>query len=86
VNVKIPSVLEAYTNGARSVVAHGVTLDAVLHDLDRQYPGIRFRMIDERGEVRPHMRVFVNGELAPTLDLSVDARDEIVILQALSGG
>jgi sulfur-carrier protein len=86
VNVRIPSVLETYTGGRRQVEADGETLAALIADLDRRYPGIRFRMIDERDQLRPHMRIFVNGTAPPGLEVAVTERDEVVILQALSGG
>jgi molybdopterin converting factor small subunit len=83
--VELPTPLISYT-GTRRVEAHGATVDDLLHDLDRRYPGIRFRMIDEQGSVRPHMRIFVNGEQVWQLDSPVSATDRIQILQALSGG
>ncbi len=84
--VRIPSPLRSYT-GQRSVVdADGETVGALLLDLDRRYPGIRFRMVDEQGRVRKHMKVFVNDESVRDLDARVEARDEITIMQALSGG
>ena len=84
--VLIPTPLRSYTNGAAEVRAEGDTLYALLADLDRRYPGIRFRMIDEQDAVRPHMRIFVNQEQVLKLDLALSERDEVQILQALSGG
>jgi len=55
------SPLHSYTN-AREVEANGATLTELLADLDRQYPGLRFRVIDEQNDMRVHMRFFVNGE------------------------
>ncbi len=52
----------ARTPSSSEVEASGATLAAVLADLDRRYPGIRFRMIDEQDRMRRHMRFFVNGE------------------------
>ena len=83
--VLIPSPLRSYTN-ARHVEASGRTLGDVLADLDRQFPGFRFRMVDEQGEIRPHMRVFVNEEQIFDLNRRLGAEDEIHIVQALSGG
>jgi molybdopterin converting factor small subunit len=83
--VLIPSALRSYT-GEREVEAAGSTLAAVLLDLDRRYPGIRFRMIDEQDRFRPHIRFFVNGEQALDLRTTLQPGDEVVILQALSGG
>lgn len=83
--VFIPSPLLSYTN-RKEVNALGCTLAEALRDLDRQYPGIRFRMIDEQDRVRPHMRIFVNGEQTFALDRGLDERDVVHVIQALSGG
>jgi molybdopterin converting factor small subunit len=58
----------------------------LLADLDGRYPGIRFRMVNEIGALRPHVRIFVNREATTDLERTLSPRDEIVILQALSGG
>lgn len=83
--VLIPSALRSYTE-ASSTEAEGATLAAVLEDLDRRYAGIRFRMIDEQDRIRRHIRIFVNGEQVRALSHALDATDEVVIVQALSGG
>ena len=83
--VLIPSALRSYTERSEAE-ASGATLAAMLVDLDRQYPGIRFRMIDEQDQVRRHIRVFVNGEQARDLAQPLDPADEVIIVQALSGG
>ncbi len=83
--VLIPSPLRPYT-GRSWVEAGGATLGAVLDDLDRQFPGIRFRMIDEQERIRPHVRVFVQGTQVFELERDVRDADEILIVQALSGG
>ena len=83
--VLIPSPLHSYTGQAK-VQADGTTLAALLADLERRYPGIRFRMIDEQDRIRRHMRVFVNGEQVFDLSRALDAADEVVIVQALTGG
>ena len=83
--VLIPSALRSYTEHGEAE-ASGATLAAVLSDLDRRYPGIRFRMIDEQDRVRRHIRIFVNGELGRELAHPLRATDEVVIAQALSGG
>jgi molybdopterin converting factor small subunit len=84
--VRIPSPLRSYTGQLAVVDADGETVGALLLDLDRRYPGIRFRMVDEQGRVRKHMKVFVNDESVRDLDAPVTERDEITIMQALSGG
>ena len=84
--VILPSPLHGYTGGRREVEAQGATLEALLADLDARHPGIRFRMIDEQGRVRPHIKVFVNREQALALDRALGAGDEVLVVAALSGG
>lgn len=84
-NVLIPAPLRSYT-GQRHVEAVGPTLAAVLADLERQYPGIRFRMINEQDRMRPHIRFFVNGIQVFDLSQPLHSTDEVLIVQALSGG
>jgi hypothetical protein len=83
--VTIASPLLSYTN-RREVAAVGVTLDEVLRDLDRQFPGIRFRMVDEQERIRPHMRVFLDADEVRELSAAVDGARTLHIVQALSGG
>lgn len=84
--VLIPTPLRSYTKKKRLAEAEGVTVGEVLADLERQYPGIRFRMVDEHDRMRRHMRLFVNGEQVFDLARPLKASDEIAIVQALSGG
>lgn len=83
--VLIPDALRSYTESSRAE-AEGATLAELLSDLDRQYPGIRFRMIDEQERVRRHIRIFINGEQVNALSQPLNATDDVVIVQALSGG
>lgn len=85
-NVSVPSQLRDYTGGQAQVEGHGTTLAEVLADLDRRYPGMRFRMIDEQDRIRRHIRIFVNREQARDLGGTLGADDEVVIVGALSGG
>ena len=83
--VVIPGPLLSYT-GKREVEASGATLGELLADLDRQYPGFRFRVVDEQDRLRQHMRFFVNGEQVFTLETPLRASDAVHLVQALSGG
>jgi molybdopterin synthase sulfur carrier subunit len=83
--VLIPSSLRSYTEQSEAE-ASGATLAAVLADLDRRYAGIRFRIIDEQDGIRRHIRIFVNGDQVRELSQPLTATDEVVIVQALSGG
>jgi len=86
VKVLIPTPLRSYTGEQSEVEAQGGTLAEVLADLDRRYPGIRFRMIDEQDAVRRHIRIWVNRDEVRTLAVPLRASDEVIIFQALSGG
>jgi sulfur-carrier protein len=83
--VLIPGPLLSYTN-AREVEATGGTVTELLADLDRLYPGLRFRLIDEQENMRPHMRFFVNGEQVLDTTRALRPTDSVQIVQALSGG
>ncbi len=83
--VLIPSALRSYTERSETN-ARGATLAALLADLDRQYRGIRFRMVDEQDRIRRHIRIFVNGEQVHGLNQPLAENDEVIIVQALSGG
>lgn len=83
--VLIPGGLRFYTERSEVEVS-GATLGAVLAELERLYPGIRFRIIDEQDRIRRHIRIFVNGAQLRDLAQPLAAGDELVIVQALSGG
>ena len=84
-NVLIPSPLLSYTT-SNVVEASGATLADVLADLDRQFPGLRFRIVDEQDRMRAHMRFFVNGRQTFDLTHPLGETDRLHIVQALSGG
>ena len=83
--VLIPSPLLSYT-GRREVEARGATLADVFADLERQFPGIRFRVVDEQRQLRPHMRAFVGQQELRDLASPLSDGDTLHLIQALSGG
>lgn len=83
--VLIPSSLYSYTH-ASWVEAEGSSLAELLDDLDRRYPGIRFRIVDEQDQMRAHMRFFINSEQTFNLRHPLKGTDEVLLVQALSGG
>jgi sulfur-carrier protein len=84
--VVVPTQLRGYTGGRAEVEAEGATLAAVLADLDRQFPGFRFRVIDEQDRVRRHILLFVGGEREEDLARVIPPGAEVFIMGALSGG
>ena len=84
--VRVPSPLFSYTKQQSVVDAAGTTLAEVVGDLDRRFPGMRFRMVDEQDRIRPHIKMFGAGQHVQTLAAPVTERDEVRIVAALSGG
>ncbi len=86
VRVRIPTPLRSYTDQKAWVEGCGSTVDELLRDLDRAYPGMRFRIVDEQGRLRQHMKVWVNEDAVRDLSTAIAPTDEVTIMQALSGG
>lgn len=84
--VRIPTPLRSYTDQQKAVDGEGATVAEVLADLDQRFPGLRFRMVDEQGRLRQHMKVWIGQDPVTDLASPVAATDEITIMQALSGG
>jgi molybdopterin converting factor small subunit len=86
VKVYVSTHVRSYTAGKSEVEAEGRTLAELMADLDRRYPGLRFRLIDEQDRIRQHMNFFVGG--VPVRDLAhpIAPGEQVHILGALSGG
>lgn len=93
VRVRVPSPLRSYTNAPEVGVAVPVlapelppTVRGVLASIDGAYPGLRFRIIDEQGQVRPHIRLFVGHRMTRDLATPIPSGEVLMIVAALSGG
>jgi hypothetical protein len=94
VRILIPGILRSYTAGAHrldlavpvAAAATEPTLGAVLDALDARCPGLRFRIVDEQGSVRPHIRIFVGQDAVRDLAVPVPPVLEVMLVGALSGG
>ena len=86
INVRIPQPLRNLTANQSVVQATGADLGSCITHLEGAFPGIRFRMINEAAALRPHMRVFVNRSAVIDLGQPLTPTDDVVIVQALSGG
>jgi sulfur-carrier protein len=91
--VHLPAALSAYAERRRhlelALPAQGATVAGLLDELGRAHPGVRQRVQDEQGTLRPHVNVFVNGESIRYLDglaTPLAESDEVWILPAVSGG
>ena len=84
--VRVASPMRSYTAGATTVDADGATLAELLTDLDRRFPGLAFRIVDEQGRLRRHVVIWLGGERCRDLSTALAGYDEVVLMQALSGG
>ncbi len=84
--IYVPTPLRSYTLEKSQVEAGGSDLAELLAELDRIYPGLRFRIINEQDRIREHIKIFINQELATSLRVPLRSNDEVQILCALSGG
>ena len=89
IRVRIPTPLRRVTNGERVVEVQGSTLAQALADLDRRFPGIQAKILDERGEVLQFVNIFVNEKdirFLAGLQTSLGDDAEVSIVPAMAGG
>ncbi|QBI52253.1 MoaD/ThiS family protein [Streptomonospora litoralis] len=89
VSVRVPTILRTYTKDAAEVSAEGETVQAVLADLDANYPGIRGRIVDDNGKIRRFVNVYVGDEdvrFAQGVDTPTEAGTQVSIIPAVAGG
>jgi sulfur-carrier protein len=89
VTVRIPTPLRAVAKGNADVQAKGDTIDELIADLERQFPGLRERLVDDAGELRRFVNIYVNQEDIRFMDNRATALkdgDEVAIVPAIAGG
>ncbi|GAA1610169.1 MULTISPECIES: ubiquitin-like small modifier protein 1 [Kribbella] len=89
VSVRVPTILRPYTQGASEVSAEGGTLTEVLDSLDTSYPGIKGRVLDESGELRRFVNVYVDDDdvrFAEGLQTAIKDGGQVSIIPAVAGG
>ena len=84
--VHVPSPLFSYTGNRAQVTATGATLAEILNDLDRQFPGFKFRVVNEQDRIRSTILFYIGGKVTRNLLDFVGAADEVHLIAALSGG
>lgn len=87
--VRLPTVLRAQADGQTTVEIQGSTVREVLQDLVATYPGLGANILDESGDLRRFVNVYVDDEdirFMDKLDTSVASGDEVAILPAVAGG
>jgi len=89
VNVRVPTILRTYTGGESEVSAEGDTLSEVLDSLDASYHGIKGRIVDEQGQLRRFVNVYVGNDDVRFLDgleTKVSSGSEVSVIPAVAGG
>ena len=89
VSVRVPTILRPYTQGASEVAVEGTTLSEVLDSLDTSYPGIKGRVLDDSGELRRFVNVYVDNDdvrFAEGLQTSIKDGGQVSIIPAVAGG
>ncbi|MDQ4052106.1 MAG: MoaD/ThiS family protein [Actinomycetota bacterium] len=89
VSVRVPTILRTYTGGESEVTASGETLADVLEDLDASYTGIKGRILDDNGELRRFVNVYVGNDDVRFLDNLATPTPEgtqISVIPAVAGG
>jgi molybdopterin synthase sulfur carrier subunit len=87
--VRIPTPLRSLTKGNTEVQATADSVEALVEDLERQFPGLRERLVDESGELRRFINIYVNEEDIRFLDAKKTALkdgDQVSIVPAIAGG
>jgi molybdopterin synthase sulfur carrier subunit len=88
-NILIPTPLRKLTNDKDTVQSTGTTISGVIDDLEKQFPGLKDRLCDEKGELRRFVNIYLNGEdirFGKGKDSAVKSGDEISIIPAIAGG
>ena len=88
IDIRIPTILRPYTGGEKSVQASGTTLAELVADLDRRFPGMGERLLED-GKLRRFINVYLNDEdvrFIGSLDALISSGDNLTILPAVAGG
>jgi sulfur-carrier protein len=89
IEVKIPTILRTYTDGAKAVEGKGDTLAGLIDDLDGSHAGLKGRLITEDGSLHRFVNIYVNDEdvrFTGSLDTQLKDGDTVTILPAVAGG
>jgi molybdopterin synthase sulfur carrier subunit len=88
-NVRVPTPLRKFTNGADQIHAQGKTVAELVEDIERRFPGIKEKICDEEGQIRRFVNIYVNGDdirFLKNLETSLKEGDELSIIPAIAGG
>ena len=89
VRVRVPTLLRRFTGGEGEVPADGASIRQVIEDLEKRHAGIRERLLDDKGEIRRFVNIYLNGDdvrFLESLNSKVKDGDDISIVPAIAGG
>ena len=89
VRVRVPTPLRRFTGGEGEVSADGASIRQVIEDLEKRHAGIRQRLLDDKGEIRRFVNIYLNGDdvrFLESLNSKVKDGDDISIVPAIAGG
>ena len=89
IEVRVPTVLRKHTDGSKAVEGSGATLRELLDDLEGRHPGLRDAVLDESGDLRRFLNLYLNDEdvrFLGSLETPVNDGDIVSILPAVAGG
>jgi molybdopterin synthase sulfur carrier subunit len=86
VRIRIAALLHSYTGGLKIIEVEAPTVGEAIAALDRRFPGLAFRVIDEQQQIRPHINIFLGEDKVSDLDTPLTTGAEIYVVGALSGG
>ena len=89
VRVRVPTPLRRFTGGKDEIAAEGASLRAIVDNLETRHPGLKERLLDDKGEIRRFVNIYLNGDDVRFLDQlnsKVKDGDEISIVPAIAGG
>ena len=89
VRVRVPTPLRRFTGGEGEVSAEGSSIKQVIEDLEKRHAGIRERLLDDKGEIRRFVNIYLNGDdvrFLESLNSKVKDGDDISIVPAIAGG
>jgi molybdopterin synthase sulfur carrier subunit len=89
ITLKIPTPLRPYAEGQSQITVQGATVDAAIQDLVAQFPALKKHLMNEAGELRPFVNMFLNNEDIRSLDgpaTPLKDGDKLMIIPSIAGG
>lgn len=89
VEIKIPITYRKYTDGKKVLESCPGRIRDILEKIMKDHPGLREKLLDENGEFKEHLNIFLNNQIVHIpegLDTLAEDNDKLIVLLAISGG